>query len=188
GRPLFLTGASDYAGCSLPLQGLAQLVLFDLPLDERIVEMFINHSEPAERARIYLLYSAADRRRNSLLLDLALPSAAALAEIYRAMLESAATGAQGLPGPAGERLPYNPGKSFWSRCRAIFEELGLSGNPGAIAAAEPGNPGWPEFLERSPSYRAARELRQQCEHYQDELLSGTCAALADRWAALGTGG
>ena len=76
--PVFLTGGMDYNTLELPATGFTELILYDLPLDERVLEFFLKHSVPGEKLTVYLLYNSADRRRNRLLMDLALPSADAL--------------------------------------------------------------------------------------------------------------
>ena len=71
---IYLTGGMDYNTLE-PAGGFAELILYDLPLDERVIEYFLKHSLTGKKLTVYLLYTGADRRRNRLIMDLALPTA-----------------------------------------------------------------------------------------------------------------
>ena len=179
---IYLTGGMDYNTLE-PAGGFAELILYDLPLDERVIEYFLKHSLTGKKLTVYLLYTGADRRRNRLLMDLALPSADALEQVRRALAESAAAGE--LPGAVAGKLPFQPGRRFWQRCMAILDELKSISEAGCEAAgAAPDAPGWPACLEKSASYRQVMELRQHCEHCQERFLTASPQELACRWAGL----
>lgn len=191
-QPLaFLGGGGDNYGEAIPVPtgGYRVLVLYDLPLTEKIVQLFFDRCAAAGGLRIYLLYNEADRRRNDLLLDLALPSRSALSEIYLAWAEAAAGREEAdFPGLLQHKFAPQAGKKFWKRCLKIYAEAGLC-RDGA-----PSPPGDLSTLERSfaasPTFRAVRELREDCFHYQERLLESAPEELSAVWKELlkGSGG
>lgn len=163
--------------------GRRTLLLHDLPLAPRMLEPFFASCAGGAGVRIALLYSGADRERNDLLLDLALPSRRALVEIYRSWSETAAAGQGGtFPGELRQTYALPVGDRYWERCLKIFAEAGLcpEGRPRALGSpAELGR-----SLDASPSFRAALELRESCLRFQEMLLEATPAELAAGWEKL----
>jgi len=159
------------------------LVLYDLPLSEKLLEPFFNNCPGDGAIHIWLLYGKADLKRNRLLLDLSIPSRSALVEIYRAWSEAAAgSGGADLPGPLRDKFFPGAGEKFWQRCLQIYDEAGLcrGGEPSPPAACS----GLESSFDGSPSFQRALELRESCSRYQELLLNASPGELAARWNEL----
>ena len=157
-------------------------MLYDLPLHGQMLEPFFKSRSGSGAVIVYLLYSEADRKRNDLLLDLALPSRAALAEIYRAWSEAAAGGEADFPGKLRERFDPPAGKRFWERSLKIFTEAGLASGGAPLPPPERAAP--EQLFDGSPLFRAAHQRREDCLRYQEHLLEGAPGELAACWNEL----
>jgi len=178
------SGRDNYEeGSPAPACGYPVLVLYDLPLTKKIVQQYFDRCAAEGGLRIYLLYSEADRKRNDLLLNLALPSDDALGEIYRAWAEAAtATGKAGLPASLRERFAAPAGTKFWERCLKIYAEAGLCRGGAPLPPEDLSMLG--RSLQRSPAFQAVRELREGCFRYQEMLLKSSPGELAAAWDQL----
>ncbi len=178
----FLSSGGDNEGrdTALLTAGCRLLVLYDLPLAERLLEPFFKNCPGDEALHIWLLYSDADLKRNRLLLDLSLPSRGALAEMYRAWSEAA----PGTGGTSFSALPpkiFAPEKSekFRRRCLEIYAEAGLDEGGGQSWSHDPA--GLERCFDSSPSFQRARGLREDCRCFQEKLLSALPEELAAYW-------
>lgn len=181
-KPFFITSGGDNTALPTGI-ALKDLILYDLPLYDELLEPFFRHCSKEEDIQIYLLYERKDREINQALLERSLPGPAALEQIYRAFIEAAAAGEAGaFPGAAVQRLATKPAESFLKRCHAIFTETGLlvNGEPAQLNFNLPEIP-WTELLERSSGYREIRELRDKCSGFQEQLLEAAPEELAAYW-------
>lgn len=158
------------------------LFLYDLPLSGKMLEPFFRNCPGDGAVRIYLLYSEVDRKRNELLLNLALPSRRVLGEIYRAWSEAAAGGNVDFPGKLRKDLVPQAGERFWKRCLKIFAEAGLC--RGGVPYPPEGLSDLEPSFDSSPAFRASLELRESCLRYQEMLLKGSSEELAVCWSEL----
>ncbi|HOB87012.1 MAG TPA: single-stranded-DNA-specific exonuclease RecJ [Bacillota bacterium] len=169
----FLTSGGDN-GDRESLLSRKELVLFDLPLHQKLLRPFFEGRR--EPCRVHLLYGAPDRELNRQLIDLSLPSEEALQEVCRALQE----GAAGL-----EQGEDRPVRRLRRRCLKILDEAGiLKGLP----AGEPVFSGKGELsaerLAASRSYREACRLRKECLDFQERLLAEAPEELARYWNAI----
>lgn len=184
GRKLAFLGSGGDNGDRgwMPPAGCRLLVLYDLPLSAKLLEPFFLNCPGESSIHIWLLYGSADMKRNELLLDLSLPSGSALSEVYCAWSEAASGGRPSLPGSLRSKFPPGAGERFLQRCMTIYTEAGLYRegelpSPDALSSLE-------RFLDASPSYRSALELRESCRRYQEKLLSASPEGLAACWSGL----
>ncbi|MGB4443412.1 MAG: single-stranded-DNA-specific exonuclease RecJ [Dethiobacteria bacterium] len=178
------SGRDNYkrAASALPT-GCRALVLYDLPLSGKLLEPFFKNCPGDAGIQIYLLYSGADRKRNELLLNLALPSRDTLGEIYRAWSEAAA-GNEGtaFPGKLRQRFALPAGEKFWERCLKIYAEAGLC--CGQVPVPLGDSLSMEQSFDSSPTFRAVCELRDSCQRYQEMLLQASPEELAAGWDEL----
>ncbi len=177
------SGRDNYrkGDAALP-EGGRTLVLYDLPLHGQMLEPFFKSCSGSGAVAVYLLYSEADRKRNDLLLDLALPSRSALAEIYRAWSEAAAGGEADFPGKLRKRFELPASRRFWERSLKIFTEAGLASGGAPLPPPERAAP--EQLFDGSPLFRAAHQRREDCLRYQQLLLEGAPGELAACWNEL----
>ena len=187
GLPLaFLTSGRDNYEQGLPAapeEMERALILYDLPLSRRTLESFFESCPGEGPIRVYLLYREADRERNELLINLALPSKSALEEIYQAWDAAAAGSAGGdLPDQVKQKISPQAGKKFWERCLKIYDESGLRCSGAELAQEEPLS--LEPFLESSSTFEAVQQLREDCFEHQEKLLQAPPEELAAAWSEL----
>ena len=187
GLPLaFLTSGRDNYKGGLPVarsEGRRVLILYDLPLSKRTLETFFQGCPGDGAIRVYLLYREADRERNELLLNLALPSRSALDEIYRAWAGAAAGRAEdGFSGEIKQKFSPQAGGKYWDRCLKIYAEAGLCRSGTPLPVEDPSN--LEPLLEQSSTFNTAQKLRESCLRYQEMLLKSPPEELAAAWSEL----
>jgi len=181
-RPIILTsggGSDSFLANPAP----ADLILYDLPLYDEILELYFRRRPAAGQVRIHLLYEKRDLEINKLLLEMTLPDLAALARIGQALMETAAVGAPVDFSTVKRILPVQPAQSFWQRCLDIFTETAILDPAGLLRPpAELGEDSWRERLECSSAYRETRELKERCLRFQNKLLEASPDELAAYWS------
>lgn len=144
----FITSGALNGNIELP-EDLNQFILYDLPLHEGLLRLILEKMAAGKDLTIYLLFKNEDLERNRLLLDHSLPTKEQLEDI---LLDS-------------KTLNLKPAPSFWERVDKISSEVNLPGDGFAL-------------LESSPTFIAARDLRDNCEQFQKLLLDSTLEEIA----------
>ncbi len=179
GQPLhLLTSGAMNGGAALPADAAA-LMLYELPLHEKIIEPILKNRSDSGKLKVYLLYNDSDQEQNCKLTDLSLPSAEVLETIVASLLRDAPETAEiTFPGSAGQSLTVKPAESFWERVEKILVEIKLLEKGRLSADRVAIMKSWPECLGQSPTYLAAMELLDSCEHFQRLLLDGSSEEIA----------
>lgn len=184
GSLLFITSGSNNGKLELP-SGLNTLVLYDLPLYDGLLKPFFEKVTSGETVSIHLLYSREDIKRNRLLLDHSLPTEKQLEKIYTALNSAAENAADSsFPDSVCGLLDFKPGSGFWDRVANIFTEIGVLKDNRLVLPWQPPEGSLTACLETSAAYREARELRDNCEQFQEVLLEGNLEEIATHLISL----
>ncbi len=183
GEVLFITSGE---GNREPIfkQACNRLVLYDLPLHFQLLTPYFKRHRLLPQIQVHLLYNSRGREINERLTSMALPSAPALRQICRALLETAAGEELVFPGLLADRLSYSD--KYWRRCRDILVETGMltPGSDQRLTVTPYREEGWAEKLELSAAFRSTRELVEECRQFQEQLLQRSGQELADYFNSL----
>lgn len=160
-------------------EGPVAIIIYDLPLYQGLLKPLLEAYSKQEKLPVYLLYGEEDVKLNRRLAELSLPDVNRLETIMKVFTGAKQPGhAAGFPGPAADSLDIKPAPSFWERAEKIFNEIGLLENGRPAPNRETVTAGWPDCLASSPTFKAAEELRKNCEQFQNLLLEGTLEEIA----------
>lgn len=182
--PSFITSGSINGNLILS-PDLNTLVLYDLPLYGGLLKPFLEKALHLKTVSVHLLYSCKDLQRNSLLLDHSLPTEKQLKIIETALIKAAEKGGDlSFPGQALESIGFKPAPSFWDRAAKILTETGFLEDNRLSPQGQLPEEDSPACLEKSSSYLAAKELRENCGQFQKLLLEGTPKEIASHLGIL----
>ncbi len=176
--PIIMTNGLIDESIEIP-QEHGPVVFFDLPLYAGVLQHIFQKGFKKDPATIYLLYNRDDLKLNRRLMELSLPSEHMLEKIVNILGGAEKAGDSPVfPGSAQTGIDFKPAPSFWERAGNIMTETGLL-HAGRLT------PEWkeihkslPSCLDFSPTFRATKELQQQCEQFQKLLLEAPLEEIA----------